>query len=132
LAKSLIEQEPSAGCTLGRLARELYRERRLRDASLPSDLFGEAAWDMLLDLFASAEEGRTVRVSSACIAAAVPASTALRYLAEMERTGLITRSPSPGDKRGQIVRLTASSHRDMRELLKRIRSSRAHPSSAVS
>ena len=130
MAEPSIEQEPSAGCALGRLARELYRERRLRDASLPSDLFGEAAWDILLDLFASAEEGRTVRVSGACIASAVPASTALRYLNEMEHTGLITRSPSPGDKRGQIVRLTESGQRDMRELLKRIRSARLDQSSA--
>ena len=120
----VIEMEPGAACALGRFARQLHRERRLRDSILSPDLFGEAAWDILLDLFASALEGRTVRVSSACIAAAVPASTALRYLNEMERRGLLIRSPSPGDKRGQHIRLSDQTQRDMRDLLTRLQAAR--------
>ena len=120
----VIEKEAGAACPLGRFARQLHRERRLRDAALSADLFGEPAWDILLDLFASELEGRTVRVSSACIAAAVPASTALRYLNEMERRGLLIRSPSPGDKRGQHIRLSDQTLRDMRDLLTRLQAAR--------
>lgn len=126
----MIERELDAGCALGRFARQLHRERRIRDAFLSRELFGEAAWDILLDLYASEAEGRTVRVSSACIAAAVPPSTALRYLNEMERVGLLVRSPSPGDKRGQHIRLSDSARENMRELLSRLRAARQYPSSA--
>jgi hypothetical protein len=38
---------------LARFARRRYNERRLRDSSLGRELFGEAAWDILLDLYAS-------------------------------------------------------------------------------
>ncbi len=67
---------------LGMLAREIYKARRLRDAVLPR-LFGEPAWDILLDLFASEAEHIDVSVSSACLAAGVPATTAHRYLIEL-------------------------------------------------
>ena len=108
------------GGSLGSLARALHRERRLRDDILSEGLFGEPAWDILLDLFACEEEGRTVRVSSACIGAAVPASTALRYLSEMERRGLIERSRDEIDRRGQYVRLSKEAREHMVQLLERI------------
>jgi DNA-binding MarR family transcriptional regulator len=108
------------GSRLGNLARQLHRERRLRDDILSEGLFGEPAWDILLDLFACEAEGRTVRVNSACIGAAVPASTALRYLAELERRGLIERSRDEIDRRGQYVRLTPEAREHMVRLLERM------------
>ena len=108
------------GSSLGSLARALHRERRLRDDILSEGLFGEPAWDILLDLFACEEEGRTVRVNSACIGAAVPASTALRYLSELERRGLIERSRDEVDRRGQYVRLSKEAREHMVRLLERI------------
>lgn len=109
---------------LGRFARLLYRERRQRDALLNEGLFGEAAWDILLDLFASWSEGKSVRISSACIAAAVPATTALRYLSELEKRGLLERIASSTDRRSQYVRLTREAQVTMRGLLSRYRSAR--------
>lgn len=112
------------GSRLGQLARQLHRERRLRDDLLAADLFGEPAWDILLDLYACEHEGLTVRVNSACIGASVPASTALRYLSELERRGLIERSRSETDRRGQYVRLTEEAHRQMDSLLERLLAAR--------
>ena len=43
-------------------------------------LFGDPAWDMLLDLLLAKLEGRTVSVSSACIASGAPTTTALRLI----------------------------------------------------
>jgi DNA-binding MarR family transcriptional regulator len=116
----VVDRKAEAGDDLGAFARLLYRERRARDSFLSEGLFGEPAWDILLDLFACQAEGRTVRISSACIAAAVPASTALRYIAEMERRGLIRRTRSDRDRRSQHVTLTDEGHAHMQALLKRL------------
>ena len=96
----------------------------MRDDFLSEGLFGEPAWDILLDLFACEEEGRSVRISSACIGAAVPASTALRYLSEMERRGLVERCRDEVDRRGQYVRLSNEAREHMVRLLERISATR--------
>ena len=114
----------NSAADVGAFARKLYRERRLRDATISEGLFGEPGWDILLDLFASEAEGKSVTVGSACLASAVPASTAIRYVSELERRGLIVRKPSVTDRRTQVVTLTESAHAEMTALLKRLRDSR--------
>lgn len=81
------------------LARRLYRERREREQLLPPQIFAEPAWDMLLDLYASHHLGRSVAVSSLCIAAAVPATTALRWIKTMVDAGLFVREADSKDGR---------------------------------
>ncbi len=62
-------------------AKEYYRKRRLRERMFGNpDLFADPAWDILIDLFIASEEGRKISVSSACIASAVPTTTALRWI----------------------------------------------------
>jgi hypothetical protein len=56
--------------------RAVIRARRLRNQFFADELFADPAWDMLLDLFAAGLEKRRVSVSSLCIAAAVPPTTA--------------------------------------------------------
>lgn len=89
------------------LARDHYRDRRLR-AEVFDDpaLFGEPAWDLLLDLFIAMREGKRVPVTSACIGAAVPTTTALRWLALLEERGLIHRENDASDARRVFVRLS--------------------------
>jgi hypothetical protein len=82
-----------------RLAREKIRERRWREQFLAADLFADPAWDMLLDLYAAFYERRQVSVSSPCIAAAVPATTALRWIKTMTDAGLFERAIDPDDAR---------------------------------
>jgi hypothetical protein len=53
---------------------------RLRSQHFVPALFADPAWDILLDLAAARIDGRMVAVSSLCIAAAVPATTALRWI----------------------------------------------------
>jgi DNA-binding MarR family transcriptional regulator len=89
------------------VARELYRERRRRDALFgDAELFGEPAWDILLDLYVATHDGRTIPVTSACIAASVPVTTALRWLGHLQSRDLIRRGPDPQDRRRTLVRLT--------------------------
>lgn len=103
-----------------RLARILFRERVCRNHLLGGELFGEPSWDMLLDLYAAEAEGQTICISSACIASAVPATTALRYIATLERNGFIERLPEPGDKRRFNLRLTEAGRSRLTETLERI------------
>ena len=86
--------------------RELIRARRLRDELFGSALFADPAWDILLDLTAARIEGRSVAVSSLCIAAAVPATTALRWIKQLTQAGLLKRVSDPVDGRRVFIELT--------------------------
>ena len=88
------------------LARMLYAERRRRDRTFPTDIFGEPSWDILLDLFVARGEGRRVPTTSACIGAHVPPTTALRWLRLLEGQGLIEREEDERDGRRTFVRLS--------------------------
>jgi hypothetical protein len=91
------------------LARKTYALRRKRAAIFGNaDLFGEPAWDILLDLFIAHGEGKPVSVSSACIGSAAPATTGLRWLAVLADEGLILRESDPQDQRRVLVRLSPS------------------------
>lgn len=90
------------------MARKTYALRRKRAAIFGNaDLFGEPAWDILLDLFIAQAEGKPVSVSSACIGSASPATTGLRWLGVLADEGLVVRENDPEDHRRVLVRLTA-------------------------
>ncbi|MES2986791.1 MAG: hypothetical protein V4808_02690 [Pseudomonadota bacterium] len=86
--------------------RTAIRSRRLRAQFFPGDLFADPAWDMLLDLFAAKLERRSVSVSSLCIAAAVPPTTALRWIGTMHDAGLFERQADPSDRRRAYIGLS--------------------------
>jgi hypothetical protein len=102
--------------SLGTFARSLYNDRRLRDKIFQAHIFGEPGWDILLDLFACESEGRPVSVGSACIASAVPLTTALRHVSKLEELGFITRSYGT-DRRRVDLSLTTEARTKISELL---------------
>jgi hypothetical protein len=89
------------------IAAKLYAARRKID-----EIFGEPglavspAWDMLLDLYEARAQNKDVSVTSACIGAACPTTTGLRWLQFLETKRLIKRMPDPNDKRRHVVALT--------------------------
>jgi DNA-binding MarR family transcriptional regulator len=85
--------------------RAVIRARRLRSRFFADDLFADPAWDMLLDLLQAEIAQLRVPVSSLCIAAAVPATTALRWLKTMTDKGLFVRRADPHDGRRVFVEL---------------------------
>ncbi|TCM21996.1 DNA-binding MarR family transcriptional regulator [Novosphingobium sp. PhB165] len=98
------------------LARQTYDDRRRRTKIFGSEeLFGEPAWDILLDLFIAAKERRRVSVTSACIGSAVPSTTALRWITILEKQGLLVREADPGDARRVYVKLSARGYAAMLE-----------------
>lgn len=85
--------------------RDMLRARRMRADFLPGDLFADPAWDMLLDLLAARLEQERVSVSSLCIAAAVPPTTALRWIRTLTDQGLVKRQADPHDGRRVFITL---------------------------
>lgn len=101
------------------LAEDELRRRKMRARFLPAELFGEGGWSMLLDLFVSEYHGRKVSTTSACIAADVPSTTALRWLDLLENKGMIERSLASRDKRVKYVLLTSKAREALCALLRR-------------
>jgi DNA-binding MarR family transcriptional regulator len=81
------------------VAKWLYWSRGLRPTTLAASMFGEPAWDLLLDLYIREKTGARSSVTSACIGSRVPHTTALRHIAAMSKAGWIVRIPDEGDKR---------------------------------
>ena len=94
--------------------RSVIRARRLRSRYFPEDLFADPAWDMLLDLLQAEIAQLRVPVSSLCIAAAVPATTALRWLKTMVQQGLFVRRADPHDGRRVFVELAPDTSASLR------------------
>jgi predicted transcriptional regulator len=92
----------------------VIRARRLRARYFPEDLFADPAWDMLLDLLQAEISQLRVPVSSLCIAAAVPATTALRWLKTLVQEGVFVRRADPHDGRRVFVELAPESSRALR------------------
>lgn len=87
-------------------ARLMYTARRDRDSFFDNDLFGEPAWDILLDLYIAHSEDRPISVSSAGIAACAPPTTGLRWVAALVERGLVERRQDEKDRRVTYVMLT--------------------------
>ena len=87
--------------------RAIIRARRLRDRYFDSELFADPAWDMMLDLLEGELSHRRVAVSSLCVGAAVPPTTALRWIKTLVEKGLFVRRNDPLDGRRVYVQLSA-------------------------
>lgn len=102
------------------LAREVSRARRIRDRVFGPSLCINPPWNILLELFVSSEEGRHITIKSACVAAGVPQSTALRHIAHLIETGLCVRTQHPSDARSAHLKLTRAAHRQMVDFLRQL------------
>ncbi len=85
--------------------RRIIKARKARADFFDADLFADPAWDILLDLSAARAENRDVSVTSLCIAADVPATTALRWIGQMVESGLLERLADPQDRRRAYIAL---------------------------
>lgn len=100
------EVGPFSSALLADMAKGLYKARRRRSAYLNPDLFGEPAWDLLLDLYIQKHDGKRVSITSACIAASAPSTTGLRWISILEQQKLIVRKLDNIDKRRAFIELS--------------------------
>lgn len=101
-------RRPRAPLPDPRLVQRIIRQRRLRARYFESGLFADPAWDILLDLTAARAEHRRVSVTSLCIAAAVPTTTALRWITQLTEMGILVREQDEEDKRRAFIALSDS------------------------
>jgi DNA-binding MarR family transcriptional regulator len=88
--------------------RQLIKARQARMRFFDAELFADPAWDILLDLAAARAERKQVSVTSLCIAAGVPATTALRWIGQMVEADLLVRVSDPHDRRRAYIALADS------------------------
>ncbi|MBX7541136.1 MarR family winged helix-turn-helix transcriptional regulator [Qipengyuania sp. GH29] len=101
----VVSATPAPRLPAAAMIRQLIRQRQMRAHFFDGELFADPAWDILLDLAASRSERRQVCVTSLCIAAGVPATTALRWISQMVDADLLVRIPDPHDRRRAHIAL---------------------------
>jgi len=109
-----------------RFVRQMIAARQARAQFFDADLFADPAWDMLLDLTAAHAEGTRVSVTSLCIAAGVPATTALRWLNQMVESGIFDRVADENDRRRAFIELSENSANAMARYFAEVETPLAH------
>ncbi len=103
-------------------ARKAFEDRRARTGFIGSDdIFGEPAWDILLDLFIRQADEEKNRVKSYLNASATP-STTIRWLKVLAQTGLVQVDPDPDKSGHSLVHLTPAGYEGMLRYLESIAS----------
>lgn len=90
----------------GQMVKALIQERQERGRHFRGDLLDDPVWNMLLDLYQSRIQGKSVYVTSLCIAAGVPTATAIRRIEALETEGYVRRRKDAKDGRRILVDLT--------------------------
>jgi hypothetical protein len=86
--------------------RRALMARRIQQSQFPRGMFGDPAWDLTLELYASwLAYGRT-SVSELCLGAGVAPTTGLRWIAALCEAGLVRRIRDPLDGRRVFIELT--------------------------
>lgn len=98
-----------------------YEERRKRGRHFDNaQLFGEPAWDILLDLYIHQARNEKVSVKSATIGSGTSATTALRWLDVLDKEGLVRSEEDPSDNRRRLLRLTPEGYESITRYLEEI------------
>lgn len=116
------EEPPLDRTTLALEAAErTYRNRRSRkDFIGTADLFGEPAWDLLLDLFIRQTKAQQVTVKTAFIHSDASLTTVARLLKVMEQNGLIAVTIDPDDATRELINLNPTGYEGMLRYLESI------------
>jgi hypothetical protein len=105
----------------GKFVRSIIKARTARNRFFEAELFADPAWDMLLELYALACEGRRISVSKLSLAAGVPTTTALRWIDKLEAESLVARVDDPLDARRVWVLLSKAGYAAMKAFVDQIR-----------
>lgn len=106
IGRAASPSQTTRASSLLALAERLLAHRLEREQHFPEDLFGEPAWEMLLDLFCQYERQTWISCKSLAVASRAPETTALRYIDKLEAAGLISRKKDLKDKRVTLVGLS--------------------------
>lgn len=93
-------------CKLVRTAYAILLRRRRRKDEFDPGMFGEPAWDMLLDLYVRETSGASATMKQLEAGSGVTSSTAVRWFQYLESDGLVTRHGPPPAGGTVFVELT--------------------------
>lgn len=114
-----LAQDHEIDATTASFARLLLKINTAQRRVMADDstIFGDPAWNIMLDLFVSQHNGRGVTVGDACIASGAPTTTGLRYIERLVSIGLIERHCARHDARVKELRLTEAGFVKMTAML---------------
>lgn len=92
----------------------------MRTRFFPVELFGEPAWDLMLGAFASAADGKPIRLNKSHLSACVARTVAERRARELVGKGVMTAEPIKEGSRFRELRLTADAELKLQRLLDEI------------
>lgn len=98
----------------------VIRARSERALYIPTELFADPAWDMMLHLLHSEIAHRRVSVRNACLASGLPERVAVRWLNTMAEHGLVDVRPDPDNSRGGSVELVPEVSRALRRYFREV------------
>ena len=87
-------------------AKKILISRRSRSQFFDESIFSEPAWDMLLALYITEESEARHSISRLTEFAGAAPTTSLRWIAHLEKMGLVSRVPHPTDLRTAFIEIT--------------------------
>lgn len=101
-----LESTPRDDVATAHRVRRLLKARRSRSHFFDPALFADPAWDILLEAFSAHLLKERTCVTALCNAAAVPSTTALRWLTKLVDDGLLIRCDDARDRRRSWVEIS--------------------------
>ena len=101
-------------------AQAVLAERRLRRRFLPSELFHEPAWDMMLALFVSRDERQPMNIKALVSMSDAPVTTSQRWIDHLHKLKLIDRVIDPVDRRRMEISLSDAGYAAITAYLRRM------------
>lgn len=105
-----LESPPNVN---GKRIRQIVALRRLRQEVFTGSHFADAAWDILLALYAAHLDQHRLSISKLTSRSGVAGTTALRWIGSLEAAGLLTRTPDTTDNRRVFVALSGQGAQSM-------------------
>jgi len=102
------------------LARQTQQLRTLMKKILPSDLFVDPAWDMMVELMVAEGTDSPLYVKDLMLLTGESAASTCRRISRLQEEELLDRHPDPQDHRRVRVTLTDQGHAAMAMMLRRL------------
>jgi hypothetical protein len=123
ILRRLVEAETLRDLALGQCSeltaasvRSIITARRLRDGYF-WPLMNDAAWSLMLELFAKGLEGERLDVNALSVATDIPIDTTLHWVDWLTGRGMVLRNGQAQDPESALVSLTDAGSDEMRAYL---------------
>ncbi|WP_137405868.1 MarR family transcriptional regulator [Sphingobium sp. MP9-4] len=102
------------------LARQTQQARINCSDHFPRNVFRDSAWDIMLELFITGEEGRVLCVKDVMVISGESATGTIRRIEGLEAAQLVTRDYDPRDHRRILVNLSERGREAMESFLRHL------------